>query len=92
MGKLPGPLPTHEKRLIGLIRAMLIEPELMIYASLFEGLSPDMSDRLMQVTTNFHAEKQGRTSVYITFDEQSIKDVRADITLRICYGINERNR
>lgn len=83
MGRLPGPLPVHEKRLIGLIRAMLIEPELMIYDSLFEGLSPDMSDRLMKITTDFHAEKQGRTSVYITFDEQSIKDVKADIVLRI---------
>ncbi len=83
IGRLPGPLPVHEKRLIGLIRAMLMEPELIIYDSLFEGLSPDMSDRLMQMTMNFHAEKQGRTSVYITFDEQSIKNVRADIILRI---------
>jgi phospholipid/cholesterol/gamma-HCH transport system ATP-binding protein len=83
MGKLPGPLPVHEKRLIGLIRAMLMEPELMIYDSLFEGLSPDMLNRLMKMTTNFHTEKPGRTSVYITFDEQSTKDLRTDTVLRL---------
>ncbi|BCB96041.1 hypothetical protein JZK55_09630 [Dissulfurispira thermophila] len=83
MGKLPGPLPIHEKRLIGLIRAMLMEPDIMIYESLFEGLTPDMSDRLIKMTMNFHTEKHERTSVYITFDEQSVKHVRADTIIRI---------
>lgn len=83
MGKLPGPLPLHEKRIIGLVRAMLMEPELMIYDSICEGLSPEMSDRLIKMTMDFHSEKSGRTSVYVTFNEQSVKNVKADITLNL---------
>lgn len=83
MGRLPGPLPLHEKRIIGLVRAMLMEPELMIYDSICEGLSPEMSDRLTKMTMDFHSEKSGRTSVYVTFDEQSVKNVKADTTLNL---------
>ncbi|MEW6213742.1 MAG: ATP-binding cassette domain-containing protein [Nitrospirota bacterium] len=82
MKKLPGPLPVHEKRLIGMVRAMLMEPELMIYDSIFEGLNPEMAERLVRLTTKFHSEKPGRTSVYISSDEQSLKDVKADIILK----------
>ncbi len=83
MGRLPGPLPFHEKKIIGLVRAMLMEPELMIYDSICEGLSPEMSDRLTKMTMDFHSEKSGRTSVYVTFDEQSVKNVKADTTLNL---------
>ena len=37
---LPGPLPVYKKRLAGFARAMLMEPDLIIYDSVFEGLSP----------------------------------------------------
>ncbi|MBI5049711.1 MAG: ATP-binding cassette domain-containing protein [Nitrospirae bacterium] len=57
MGKLPGPLPVQEKKIIALVRAMLMEPELMIYDSLFEGMSPEMAKKLTALTENFHAEK-----------------------------------
>ncbi|MBI5213348.1 MAG: hypothetical protein HY957_08255 [Nitrospirae bacterium] len=83
MGKLPGPLPVHEKRLIGFIRASLLEPELMIYDSIFEGLSPEMSETLIRVSGTFHSGKAGRTSVYITPDEQSVEGIKADTVLRL---------
>lgn len=82
MKKLPGPLPVHEKRLIGMARAILMDPDLMIYDSLFEGLNFQMAERLVRLTTNFHSEKPGRSSVYISSDEQSLKDVKADIVLK----------
>lgn len=83
MGKLPGPLPIHEKRIIGLIRTILLEPELMIYESLFEGLSPEIAQRLMTLTEKFHLEKAGRSSVYITTNELPLKDLKADVVLRL---------
>ncbi|MBA4349538.1 MAG: hypothetical protein C0415_06080 [Thermodesulfovibrio sp.] len=81
MGKLPGPLPVHEKMLISLIRAMLMEPELMIYDSLFEGLNPEMMERLVKLTTDFHSEKKGRISVHISSDEQSLKNIKPNMVL-----------
>jgi phospholipid/cholesterol/gamma-HCH transport system ATP-binding protein len=82
MKKLPGPFPVHEKRLIGLVRAMLTEPDLMIYDSLFDGLSPAMAKQLAKYTTLFHSGKPLRTSLYISTDELSLRDIRADLILR----------
>jgi ABC-type branched-subunit amino acid transport system ATPase component len=82
-GKLPGPLPDQVKRLIGLVRAMLTGPELMIYGSIFEGLAVKTAEKLMAVTTAFHSEKQGRTSVYITSDPLSVLGIEAEQTIEI---------
>lgn len=82
MGKLPGPLSLHEKRLIGMVRAMLMEPELMIYDSIFEGLDPEKAGRLLGLTESFHSEKSDRASVYVTSNEQSVKGVKADTVFR----------
>lgn len=83
MGELPGPLPVHEKRLLGFVRAALMEPDLMIYDSVFEGLNQEMSERFIKLTEKFHSERAGRTSVYITPDEQSVKGIKADDILRL---------
>lgn len=82
MGKLTGPLPLHEKRIIGLVRTLLMGPELMIYDSIFEGFAPDIVSGLVSVVSAFHAEKPGRTSLYITTDEDSLRGIKADVVLR----------
>jgi phospholipid/cholesterol/gamma-HCH transport system ATP-binding protein len=82
MGRLPGPLPEHEKRFIGLVRAMLMEPDLIINDSIFEGLNTEMAERLARLTTKFHEEKSGRTSVHISSDEDSMKYIKSDIVMR----------
>ena len=56
LGSLPGPLSMSQKSLIGVVRAMLMEPDLMIYDSIFEGLSPETAERLAALTASFHAE------------------------------------
>jgi len=82
MGKLPGPLPVTEKRLIGVVRAILMEPEIMIYDALLEGLDSEMAERLLMLTTGFHSGRVGRTSLYVSSDEESLKGLKADITIR----------
>lgn len=92
MGKLPGPLPTYQKKIIGLVKSMLMEPELMLYDSIFEGMDIEMINRLIRLTEKFHLEKSGRTSVYITSSELSMKDVKADTILKISSLINSHRR
>ena len=75
---LPGPLPTYKKRLIGLARAMLMEPDLMIYESVFAGLSPDVRDRVLEAVNVFHREKKGRASLFLDSRERFIDDVKAE--------------
>ncbi len=82
MCRKPGQLPAHERGLAGLVRAMLMEPELIIYDGLFEEMSPEMAGVLKTLTIRFHSEKPGRTSVFIGADDHSLRDIEADIVLR----------
>lgn len=82
MKTLPGPLPRHEKMFINLLRVMLMEPDLMIYDSILEGLNPEMMKRLANLTVRFHMGKTGRTSVYISSHEESLQYIKADISFR----------
>lgn len=65
-GRLPASLPMHEKRMAGLLRAMLAGPELMFYDSLFDGLSPELAATVRSAALEFHKETPGRTSVFLS--------------------------
>lgn len=82
MKQLPGHLSPHEKRLIGVVKAFIADPEIIIYDSIFEGLSTEMQDELTTMTMQFHKEKAERVSIYLTSDEYSIRKASADIILR----------
>lgn len=82
MGALPGHLSQHERRLAGLMRAMLLQPELIIYDSLFEDIDTDEMGVLTQLTKDFQLERPGRVSVYISSDEESLQHMETDMTLK----------
>ena len=81
MGRLPGTLPLHEKKLVGLIRAMLSGPDLVIYESLFDGLDLRQADNLLKTTSDFHNQEEMRTSIYISSDEDALSRVRGTVSL-----------
>lgn len=81
MGRLPGTLPLHEKKLMGLIRTILSRPDLVIYESLFDGLDLKKADDLLRTTSDFHNEEEMRTSIYISSDEDALSRVRADVSI-----------
>jgi len=83
LASLPDPLPESEKSLIGVVRAMLMEPELILYDSIFVGQPPEIAARLAAVVTSFHAQEPGRTSVYIGTDEAALARVPADRCLNM---------
>ena len=82
MCRRPGHLPVHKRGLAGLVRAMLTEPELIVYDGLFEEMGPEMAGALKTLATRFHSERPGRTSVFISTDDHSLRDIEADIILR----------
>jgi len=82
VARLPGDLPVHEKQLIALVRALLMDPELMVYEETLKQLSPEVSSRVLKLAQEFHAGSAGRTSVYISPDEQALQDLEADVVLR----------
>ncbi len=92
LNTLPGALPAYKKRLVGLARAMLMEPDIVIYDSLFEGLSTALRDKVHDVVSAFHEEKKGRTSVFFDVNESSLKHIKADKIYSLSKGkVHERN-
>ena len=59
-----------------------MDPEVVIYESAFEGLHRDVRARLESFAVWFHAQRPGRTSVYLSSDEQSLQGLPADLVLR----------
>ncbi|TAL22054.1 MAG: ATP-binding cassette domain-containing protein [Nitrospirae bacterium] len=89
---LPGPLPAYKKKLLGLARAFLTEPDLIIYDSIFDGLSSDIRNRALKVVNTFHEEKKGRVSLFLATSEVSVKDIKADSVYVLKKGnFHERN-
>ncbi len=83
MKRLPGPLPAHEKRKVGLIRTLLTAPDLIIYDSIFDGLDAETTGRLARLTQDFQGDKAGRTSLYVTNNPLSVAGISADHTMRL---------
>jgi len=79
---LPGGLPEQVQRLLGCVRAALMNPEIMIYESVFEGLQRDVRTHLESFAVWFHGQRPGRTSVYLSADEPSLQGLPADLVLR----------
>lgn len=89
---LPGPLPAYKKRLAGFARAMLMEPDLIIYDSVFEGLSADIRSKVLETITAFQHEKEGRASLFLDMDEGLLDYIRADSIYTLKKGkFYERN-
>lgn len=80
---LPGPLPFYTKKTIALARAMALDPEIMIYDRLLEGLDRLQSLQLLRFVEEFQRQGKGRLSIMIANDEQDLKDMTLDRVLRI---------
>lgn len=76
--EIPGHLSHYEKRLIGVARAMLTEPELIVYSAVLAGLSGGEKSGIIAAALEFHREKPGRTLLFISPDPETIKEIPFD--------------
>lgn len=67
--KLPDQLTSYERRLVGFVRAMLVEPELLVLDCIYEGLAKEDADKVGHFDRIFHLYFPFRTSVLISFEE-----------------------
>jgi phospholipid/cholesterol/gamma-HCH transport system ATP-binding protein len=81
MVSLPAHLQEHERTAAGLVRSMLMEPHLLIYDSIFEGLSFHAKRELASCVVSFHRERPGRTSIFVTSNERSLDEVEAEMII-----------
>ncbi len=82
LSRFSGTLPLHEKRVIGFIRAIITDPDLIIYDSIFEGFNTEIKNKLLSITEEFHSANSSRTSVYLDSNELSVIDIKADLVLQ----------
>lgn len=82
LGALPGSLPDREQRLLGLVRAMMQDAEVMIYAGLFEGMDERTRVLAREETVRHHARRAGRASFFVADAEHGLPKPFAGRSLR----------
>lgn len=80
--RLSGTLPSHEKRIIGFVRTLLLKPELIIYDSPLSGLTPETASDMMRMAGSYKSENADRASLYIAAEDEAYKNINADLVLR----------
>ena len=69
---LPGHITLYQKRLAGFARAMLMCPELLIYESPLLGLNKEEGHHLVGIAQDFHREKTGRTTIFLSANPEIV--------------------
>jgi phospholipid/cholesterol/gamma-HCH transport system ATP-binding protein len=70
MARLPGELGAYERRVVALVRALLTDPEILIYDYLFAGLERGRAARLLELTGAWHARRPGRVTLHVCPDDE----------------------
>jgi len=80
---LPDHLDRFEKRLCAFVRAMLTEPRIMVYDSLFDGLSRDETGKVLAFDRVYHSRLALGTSLHLTADLPTLPDLGAHGTFHL---------
>lgn len=74
---LPDHLGRFERRLSAFVRAMLTEPRIMVYDSLFDGLSREETGKVLAFDRIFHAQFPLGTSLHVSADLPTLPELGA---------------
>lgn len=80
---LPDELNRFERRLCAFVRAMLTEPQLVVYDSLFDGLTREETAKLLHFDRRFHDRVPLGTSLHLTADLPTLPDLGAKRTFHL---------
>ena len=80
---LPDHLNRFERRLCAFVRAMLTEPQIMVYDSLFDGLTREETGKVLCFDRSFHGRFPLGTSLHLTADLPTLPDLDAHRTFHL---------
>jgi ABC-type transporter Mla maintaining outer membrane lipid asymmetry ATPase subunit MlaF len=80
---LPDHLGRYERRLCAFVRALLTEPGLMVYDSLFDGLTRDEMGTVLAFDAEYRRRVPQGTSLHLTADLPMLPDIGASQTFRL---------
>ena len=69
---LPGGLSTFKRRMTGFARVVTMEPEVVFYDRLADGLQEEERDVFLRMALAFHGEMPGRTTIFLTSNPTTI--------------------
>lgn len=69
---LPGRLSTFQRRVAGFARAIAMDPEVVVYDRLVDGLYAEERDLFLRTAFAFHKEKPERVTIFVTSRAGSI--------------------
>ena len=80
---LPDHLGRFERRLCAFVRAMLTEPRIIVYDSLFDGLSREETGKVLTFDRIFHAQIPLGTSLHLSADLPTLPELGAHRTFTL---------
>jgi len=83
LDSLPGLLPEHWRRIVGLVRALVMEPRLMLYDAVLDGLPVGLARGVAELTASFHDGRPGRTSLFVVADVAGASHLNAGRTIEL---------
>jgi phospholipid/cholesterol/gamma-HCH transport system ATP-binding protein len=77
---LPSRLTMYQRRLIAFARALLVEPDLMIYQAPLDGLSHGEERHFLDLMQEYHQKGIDRTALFLTAYPEAFRDFSFDFT------------
>lgn len=79
--RLPEQLHAGERAIVSAVRALLMEPDIMIYSAPFSEIERELAARLLQVMMHYQRARRERVALFLLPDEPFSGRVPADVTL-----------
>ena len=80
---MPAHLTPQERRSATLVRMILSQPGIVLYSNCFDDSSPSARRAFIQITGEFHASAEDRTSVYLTSSPELAAELPVNLVVRV---------
>lgn len=78
--KLPSQLSSYQKRLVGFVRSVLVNPRVMVYDSIWGGVSRAEVEQIQRFEGFFRQYSPVHTAVYLDYDTHLNTQIHANQT------------
>lgn len=79
--KLPSELSLYQKRLAGFVRSALMNPRVIVYDSIWNGVSKAEIEQIQRFDSIFRRHSPAHTAIYLDYDTNLNTQINANQTL-----------
>jgi ABC-type proline/glycine betaine transport system ATPase subunit len=80
LNRLPSQLSTFQKRLVGFVRSVLMNPRAMVYDSVWSGVTKAEIEQIQRFDEIFRRYSPAHTAIYLDYDTQLNTQIHANQT------------